>query len=63
MSFAAYSLWMLGHKRLINSSWVAWVRLCEAENAETPSDPWIHLNDLPNQRHNLVLGPQCFFCF
>lgn len=42
MSFAAYSLWMLGHKRLINSSWVSWVTLCDAENAETPSDPWIH---------------------
>ena len=32
-SFAAYTLWMLGHKRLINSSWVAWERFCEAENA------------------------------
>lgn len=33
---------MLGHKRLISSSWVVWVRLCDAENAETPSNPWIH---------------------
>lgn len=42
MSFAAYSLWMLEHKRLISSSCVAWVRLCDTENAETLSDPWIH---------------------
>lgn len=42
MLLAAYSLWMLGHKRPINSSWVAWVSLCDAENAETPSDAWVH---------------------
>lgn len=42
-----------------NSSWVTWVRLYDAENAETPSDPWIHCELCSHiHQYSKELGPQ-----